>query len=67
MGGAAYVWNKAQFDGVDPAGTSYLLGLFERVTILKTNREMFGEHESIGFRLEATIGGAGGGAEGAGR
>ncbi len=43
------------------------LGLFERVTILKTNREMFGEHESIGFRLEATIGGAGGGAEGAGR
>ena len=33
------------------------LGLFERVTIVKTGREMFGEHESIGFRLEATIGG----------
>src|SRR5688572_14747818 len=43
------------------------LGLFERVTILKTNREMFGEHESIGFRLEATIAGARAGAEGAGR
>jgi Tfp pilus assembly protein PilN len=47
------------------------LGLFERVTILKTNREMFGEHESIGFRLEATIAGAregtGAAAEGAGR
>ena len=34
------------------------LGLFGRVTILKTNREMFGEHESIGVRLEATIAGA---------
>lgn len=34
------------------------LGIFERVTILKTGREMFGEHESIGFRLEATIGAA---------
>jgi hypothetical protein len=32
------------------------LELFERVTILKTGREMFGEHESIGFRIEATIG-----------
>ncbi len=29
MGGAAYVWNKAQFNAVDPANTSYLLGLFE--------------------------------------
>ena len=29
MGGAAYVWNKAQFDAVDPLATSYLLGLFE--------------------------------------
>lgn len=28
-GGAAYVWNKAQFDAVDPAATRYLLGLFE--------------------------------------
>lgn len=27
--GAAYVWNKAQFDAVDPARTPYLLGLFE--------------------------------------
>lgn len=35
------------------------LGLFERVTILKTNREMFGEHESIGFRLEAIVGAGG--------
>lgn len=29
MGGAAYLWNKAQFDAVDPLSTSYLLGLFE--------------------------------------
>ena len=29
LGGAAYVWNKAQFNAVDPASTSYLLGLFE--------------------------------------
>jgi alkaline phosphatase len=29
MGGSAYVWNKAQFDAVDPLHTSYLLGLFE--------------------------------------
>jgi len=34
------------------------LGLFERVTIVKTGREMFGERESIGFRLEATLGAA---------
>jgi alkaline phosphatase len=27
--GAAYVWNKAQFDAVDPRRTSRLLGLFE--------------------------------------
>ncbi len=27
--GAAYVWNKAQFDAVDPARTTHLLGLFE--------------------------------------
>jgi alkaline phosphatase len=27
--GAAYVWNLAQFDAVDPAKTSHLLGLFE--------------------------------------
>ena len=44
------------------------LGLFERVTIVKTGREVFGEHESIGFRLEATLGGgaaaAAAGAEG---
>jgi alkaline phosphatase len=26
---AAYVWNKAQFDAIDPANTPYLLGLFE--------------------------------------
>jgi hypothetical protein len=42
------------------------LGLFERVTILKTARELFGEHDSIGFRLEATMGsGSGAGTEGA--
>jgi len=40
------------------------LGLFERVTIVKTGREMFGEHESIGFRLEATLGAAAAVAEG---
>lgn len=28
--GAAYVWNKQQFDAVDPARTTHLLGLFER-------------------------------------
>ena len=28
--GAAYVWNKAQFDAVEPAGNTKLLGLFER-------------------------------------
>ena len=28
--GAAYVWNKAQFDAIDPASTHHLLGLFER-------------------------------------
>jgi Tfp pilus assembly protein PilN len=38
------------------------LGLFERVTILKTGREVLGEHESIGFRLEAAIGAAEGSA-----
>ncbi len=27
--GAAYAWNKAQFDAIDPAKTSHLLGLFE--------------------------------------
>lgn len=27
--GAAYVWNKAQFDAIDPARTTHLLGLFE--------------------------------------
>jgi alkaline phosphatase len=27
--GAAYAWNKAQFDAVNPATTSHLLGLFE--------------------------------------
>ncbi|HEY5971390.1 MAG TPA: alkaline phosphatase [Pseudoxanthomonas sp.] len=27
---AAYVWNKAQFDAIDPASTKHLLGLFER-------------------------------------
>jgi alkaline phosphatase len=27
--GAAYVWNKAQFDAIDPRRTSRLLGLFE--------------------------------------
>jgi len=26
---AAYVWNKSQFDSVNPANTEYLLGLFE--------------------------------------
>lgn len=26
---AAYVWNKAQFDAIDPGTTSHLLGLFE--------------------------------------
>ena len=40
------------------------LGLFERVTIVKTGREMFGERESIGFRLEATLGAAAAAAEG---
>jgi alkaline phosphatase len=29
MGAAAYAWNKAQFDAVDPASAKYLLGLFE--------------------------------------
>lgn len=28
--GGAYVWNKAQFDAVDPAKTAKLFGLFER-------------------------------------
>ncbi len=28
--GAAYVWNKAQFDAIDPRHTRHLLGLFER-------------------------------------
>lgn len=28
--GGAYVWNKAQFDAIDPAKTRHLLGLFER-------------------------------------
>lgn len=27
--GAAYVWNRSQFDALDPATTPYLLGLFE--------------------------------------
>lgn len=27
---SAYVWNKAQFDAVNPAQTNHLLGLFER-------------------------------------
>ena len=27
---AAYVWNKAQFDAIDPRQTDHLLGLFER-------------------------------------
>lgn len=27
--GSAYVWNKAQFDAIDPASTTHLLGLFE--------------------------------------
>lgn len=27
--GCAYVWNKAQFDAIDPASTQCLLGLFE--------------------------------------
>jgi alkaline phosphatase len=27
--GSAYVWNKAQFDAIDPAKTQHLLGLFE--------------------------------------
>ena len=27
--GAAYVWNKSQFDSIDPYATSHLLGLFE--------------------------------------
>jgi alkaline phosphatase len=29
MGGAAFVWNKSQFDAFDPASNEYLLGLFE--------------------------------------
>lgn len=28
--GSAYVWNKSQFDMIDPAATTRLLGLFER-------------------------------------
>lgn len=28
--GSAYVWNKAQFDAINPATTDHLLGLFER-------------------------------------
>lgn len=28
--GAAYVWNKTQFDAIDPATTNKLLGLFEQ-------------------------------------
>lgn len=28
--GAAFVWNKSQFDAIDPTRTQYLLGLFER-------------------------------------
>jgi alkaline phosphatase len=27
---SAYVWNKAQFDAINPANTKHLLGLFER-------------------------------------
>ncbi len=27
--GGVYVWNKAQFDAIDPANTTHLLGLFE--------------------------------------
>jgi alkaline phosphatase len=27
---SAYVWNKAQFDAIDPTSTRHLLGLFER-------------------------------------
>lgn len=27
--GAVYAWNKGQFDAADPAGTDFLLGLFE--------------------------------------
>ncbi len=27
---SAFVWNKAQFDAIDPASTDHLLGLFER-------------------------------------
>jgi alkaline phosphatase len=29
QGGAAYVWNRAQFEAFDPQKSSYLLGLFE--------------------------------------
>lgn len=28
--GAAFVWNQAQFDAIDPSTTKHLLGLFER-------------------------------------
>lgn len=28
--GSAYVWNKKQFDGIDPKKTKHLLGLFQR-------------------------------------
>jgi alkaline phosphatase len=28
--GSAYVWNRAQFDSIDPKRTDHLLGLFER-------------------------------------
>lgn len=27
--GSAYVWNRAQFDAIDPEGTGHLLGLFD--------------------------------------
>src|SRR5205085_580566 len=28
--GSSFVWNKAQFDAIDPSTTKHLLGLFER-------------------------------------
>ncbi len=30
LANSAYVWNKAQFDAIDPNSTQHLLGLFER-------------------------------------
>lgn len=30
LANASYVWNKAQFDSIDPSKTDHLLGLFER-------------------------------------